>query len=86
MTEMTERPDVALWRITLWEPPNKNTQYPGSRGPSGYRIGGTNRTAEVVSRTLESAVAAIREAYPDAHIMSVNKVSKTGLFLVVNDD
>lgn len=85
MSEMTELPEVALWRITWWEPPNNSTPFPGAPVGSRYRTGGTNRTADVVARTLEAAVAAVRAANPTAHVMSVNKVSKTGLFYVAEE-
>ena len=86
MTEMTELPEVALWRITWWEPPNEQMTFPGAPIGSRYRLGGTNRTADVVARTLEAAVAAVRAANPTAHVLSENKVSKTGLFYVAEEN
>lgn len=83
---MTELPDVALWRVTWWEPPDAQTTHPRkTTGGSKYWRGGTNHTAEVVATTLEAAVDAVRTNNPTAVFTNVTKASGTGLFYIADE-
>jgi hypothetical protein len=85
--EMTELPEVALWRVTWWEPPDPTTTRPRKTTTvSPYWLGGTNHTAEVVASTMEVAIAAVRADNPTAVFANVTKASKTGLFYVAQED
>lgn len=84
--EMTELPEVALWRVTWWESPDPTTTHPRkTHTGTKYWRGGTNRTAEVVASTMEVAIAAVRSDNPTAVFTNVTKASGTGLFYVANE-
>ena len=84
---MRELPEVALWRITWWEPPDTQTTHPKKAlgGSSRWR-GGANRIAEVVAPTMESAMEAVRRNNPTAVFTNAAKASGTGLFYVVTEE
>jgi hypothetical protein len=83
---MIELPEVALWRVTWWEPPDPSTTYP-RKTTSGSKFwrGGTNRTAEVVASTMEVAIAAVRADHLTAVFTNVTKASGTGMFYVAQE-
>jgi hypothetical protein len=86
-SEMKRLPEVSLWKVTWWEPPDASTTYPHKTMHSGskYWRGGTNHSAEVIASSLEVAIAAVRAENPTAVFMNVTKASGTGLFYLAEE-
>ena len=77
--EFINHPESSLWRVMFTVP--AGVEFQDKKPASWVR----NESADVVAPTLEKAAAAVRLMYPQVTLISVNKISKTGLFFMVAD-